>query len=87
MLTPFSRLNHKPETLRAVSSNPALACVVNLLPEIRLFESQHADPNISNVIKLKEQDFPPPLHLYGEVTISYLLTEIAGMSFLLKMDS
>ena len=56
----LSRLNHQPETLRAASSNPALACVVNLLPEISLFESQHADTHISKVIELKEQGFPRP---------------------------
>ena len=56
----LSWLNHQPETLGAASSNPALACVVNLLPEISLFESQHADPHISKVIELKEQGFPRP---------------------------
>ena len=58
----LSRLNHQPETLRAASSNPALACVVNLLPEISLFESQHADQCCHAVIAISptaHSSFPP----------------------------
>ena len=56
----LSRLNHQSETVQTVSGNSALSCVVNLLPDISLFDSQHADPHISKVIELKEQGFPRP---------------------------
>ena len=56
----LSRLNHQSEAIQAPSSTSVLSCILKLLPDISLFDSQHADPSISKSIELKEKGFPRP---------------------------
>ena len=56
----LSRLNHQSEAIQAPSSNSALSCIITMLPDVRIFDSQRADPTISKIIELKEQGFPRP---------------------------
>ena len=52
----LSRLNHYPNS----QTNPAVSCLVNLLPDANLHQAQRADPHILKVIEIKEQGFPKP---------------------------
>ena len=54
----LSRLNHQSEAIQAPSSTSVLSCILKLLPDISLFDSQHADPSISKISELKEKGFP-----------------------------